>query len=182
MALTQCCMSDSRCLFYPNRADPSISSDCPVGLSKVSKMSGSKQTGVKPPIRLLDGDFSTLDTGRRINGMVVNAFFRLIGRRARFYEQLTRVTSLSPAFISRWQNGTISDRYLQAVGCGIGTAKLLMVPLNLPCLGPYGHWALLIADTVAGNITAYDPLGYSRKREITSLRNFPRRYADLNPE
>lgn len=36
--------------------------------------------------------------------------------------------------------------------------------------------ALLIADIVAGTITAYDPLGYSRNREIPSLRNFLERY------
>lgn len=68
------------------------------------------------------------------------------------------------------------------MGSGLGTAQLLLVPLHLPCLGPFGHWALLVADMVAGTITAYDPLGYSRNHGVSSLKDFLWRYADADPE
>lgn len=68
------------------------------------------------------------------------------------------------------------------MGSGLGTTQLLLVPLHLPHLGLYGHWALLVADMVAGTITAYDPLGYLRNREVSSLKDFFWRQADANPE
>lgn len=106
MALTQSCMCDTRYLWNRSRRVHPVTRNHPI----VPKMSKAQQTGVRPLIQLLEEDFATLCSGNLINCMVVNTFSPLLEHRARLYKQLRRVLALSSTFMSRWQNGTMSDR------------------------------------------------------------------------
>lgn len=109
---------------------------------------------VRPPIELFEEDFDTLGTGCLVNGMVVNAFLRLIERRSMFYHQLPRVLAVSSALLPSWSRGDLTTNDVLAAGAGLDRAKIILFPLHLPQLGPYGHWALLFASLKEGTVTA----------------------------
>lgn len=130
-----------------------LGSDCRVSRSH----EGSIPILISPPAirgrcgRLMSYSKKTyaLGSGCLVNGMAVNAFLRLIERRSMFfYHQLPRVFAVNSTLLST--NDVV------AAGAGLDSAELVLFPLHLPRLGPYGHWALLFASIRDSTVTAYE--------------------------
>lgn len=107
-----------------------------------------------------------------MNGLALYAFMRLIERCSIFYRQLTLTLAMSSTLLPRCSRGDMSRNEMSASGEGLDRAELVLLPLNLPRLGPYGHWALLFASMNDSTVTAYDPPGCSRDEDVSACDAF----------
>lgn len=64
---------------------------------------------------------------------------------------------MTATLMPRWSQEDMPPNVVLAAGAGLDSAKLVLFPLQLPQLGPYGHWELLIARFKDRTVTTECP-------------------------
>lgn len=133
---------------------------------------------VRPEVFLLPEDIETLQPHGELNGLVINGYLRLIERRSIYYTHLPSVWACDSSFRSDWLRGGFEATRSRVRSIELFERDVLLFPLNLPRVGPRGHWALAAVWPRHARAAYFDSMGGRGKFFLDQILDFLERYAD----
>lgn len=111
-----------------------------------------------------------------LNGIVVNAYLRLIERRSRFDKRLPSVLAIDSFFFEAWVTGHRSFDTVRSRFVGVDIAKLNMILIPAHVAGNPGHYFLIVIRPDFKEINVFDSLGHSRWDALAEMMYFLEAY------